>query len=30
PIYFNILIKPETLDENYIKKMLNQVLRIYH
>ena len=25
PIYFNILIKPETLDENYIKKMLNQV-----
>ena len=28
PIYFNILIKPETLDENYIKKMLNQVLRI--
>ncbi|MDU3105902.1 MAG: TetR family transcriptional regulator, partial [Staphylococcus epidermidis] len=24
------LIKPETLDENYIKKMLNQVLRIYH
>ncbi|MDU5983835.1 MAG: TetR family transcriptional regulator, partial [Staphylococcus epidermidis] len=30
PIYFNILIKPETLDENDIKKMLNQVLRIYH
>lgn len=30
PIYFNILIKPETLDKNYIKKMLNQVLRIYH
>ena len=30
PIFFNILIKPETLDENYIEKMLNIVLDVYN
>lgn len=30
PIYFNILIKPEVLDEDYIKQILNKVLTAYH
>ncbi|PTK67909.1 TetR/AcrR family transcriptional regulator [Staphylococcus borealis] len=30
PIYFNILIKPETLDEVYIKKMLDVILKSFN
>ena len=29
PIYFNILIKPDSLDENYIEKMLNRIIEAY-
>ena len=27
PIYFNILIKPDSLDENYIEKMLKKIIQ---
>ncbi|MCC3722806.1 TetR/AcrR family transcriptional regulator C-terminal ligand-binding domain-containing protein, partial [Staphylococcus haemolyticus] len=30
PIYFNILIKPETLDEAYIEKMLKMILKSFN
>ncbi len=30
PIYFNILIKPETLDEAYIEKMLDVILKSFN
>lgn len=29
PIYFNILIKPDSLDENYIEKMLKRIIEAY-
>lgn len=29
PIYFNLIIKPEVLDEAYIDKMLRLILRMY-
>lgn len=29
PIYFNILIKPDDLDERYIERMLKRILKVY-
>ena len=29
PIYFNLIIKPEVLDEAYIDKMLRLILKMY-
>ncbi|MCU5746668.1 TetR/AcrR family transcriptional regulator [Staphylococcus sp. SQ8-PEA] len=29
PIYFNLIIKPEELDESYIEKMLTLILNLY-
>ena len=29
PIYFNILIKPQELDEHYIQRLLKRLLKAY-